>query len=501
MTSWNPMDFGAKADGATNDAPAIQAAIDACHQAGGGRVEVPAGDYLCGSIMLKSGVELHLALGCRLIVSLDPKDILTHPGVVEEKGSGAGFFLGANGAKNIALTGLGKIDGQGCKLMYDDGLDGGFAESPLMFDREVFRPRMTLFVDVEHFLVRDVTFQDSAMWTLHLAGCRHVRVDGIKIRNNVRGPNTDGIDPDSCQDVIISNCFIKTGDDAIVVKTTQEMTKRFGPCENIVITGCTLYSRDSALKIGTETHGNIRNIVFANCVVEDCSRAVGIWVRDGAVVEKVQVSGLVGSLRRYADAPTRPHTPGWWGKGEPVFLSACRRKGMGNFPGIIRDISVSNLQLRCESGIFLSADEAISDKAMIQNISLLDVQMELVRQGTQPSGFFDEQPSEKNVYPHSIPAFYANGVRGLRVKGLTVFHRPSPREEGWRELMELHHCQDVRLSELDGGTYVPDIPAITLSDCRGVQLRDSRIHNTQLVTNHLGMLAMRSVELAEEPLD
>jgi len=495
MSVWNVRDFGAIPDGVTNAAPAIQSAIDACNAAGGGKVVVPAGDYFCGSILIKSNVELHLELGCRLIISLDPKDILTHPGVLEEKGSGAGFFLGANGAKNIALTGLGVIDGQGDQVMYDDGMDGGFAESPLFFDLDVFRPRMTLFVDVENFLVRDVTFKDSSMWTLHLAGCRHVRVDSIKILNNVRGPNTDGIDPDSCQDVVITGCFIKTGDDAIVVKTTQEMSRRFGACENIVISNCTLLSRDSALKIGTETHGDIRNIVFSDCVVEDCSRAVGIWVRDGATIENIQVNNLVGTLRRWADAPTRIHTPGWWGKGEPVFISACRRKGKENIPGYIRDIRVSNLQLKCESGIFMSSDETATGAPLIENITLNGIDMQFKRQGTQPSGFFDEQPSAKNVYPHSIPALYANGVKKLRVKDLTVGHIPSSREEGWKELLELHHCEDVAVTGLEGSTYQSGIPAITVSDSTPIRLKDCRIGNTMTLSDTPELVTAQDVEL------
>lgn len=492
MPQWNIIDFGAVPDGKTNAAPAIQSAIDKCTSSGGGRVIVPAGDYFCGSIELKSNVDLHLELGSRLIVSLNPQDIHTHPGIVEEKGSGAGYFLGANGAKNIALTGFGKIDGQGYKVMYDDGLDGGFQESPLMF--EGFRPRMTLFVDVEDFLVRDVTFADSSMWTLHLAGCRHVRVDGIKIFNNTRGPNTDGIDPDCCQDVVISNCIIKTGDDAIVVKSTKEMARRFGPCQNIVITGCTLHSRDSALKIGTETHGDIKNIVFSNCIIEDCSRAVGIWVRDGAVLENIQISHLTGSVKRYADAPSRPHTPGWWGKGEPIFLSACRRKGMDNVPGVIRNVSVSDVMLDCEAGLFLCG----RDGGVIKDILFKDIFMRFRRQGTQPTGFFDEQPSERNVYPHSIPALYAYGVDRLAVKGWKVQYEKGPQQEAWAHLAEFCGCRDVQLEGVRGGPAESGLPAMKIEDCKEIEMVDSSIENTQELTERSSPnLKLRNVRLRE----
>src|SRR5699024_1164347 len=148
-----------------------------------------------------------------------------------------------------------------------------------------FRPRMLLLEDVEDLTIRDVTLKDAAFWTLHMAGCRRVRIEGIRILSDDRGANNDGIDPDCCQDVVIRDCIVRPGDDAIVVKPTGPMARRYGPSQNITISGCVLHSRDSALKIGTETHGVIRNIVLADCIVDDCSRAVGIWVRDGGTVE------------------------------------------------------------------------------------------------------------------------------------------------------------------------------------------------------------------------
>lgn len=160
---------------------------------------------------------------------------------------------------------------------------------------------MILLEDITDLTIRDVTLRDAAFWTLHMAGCRRVRIRDIRILNDDRGANNDGIDPDCCQDVIISGCLIHTGDDAIVVKATGPMTRRYGPCCNVTITNCVLHSRDSALKIGTETCGDIRNITFGDCLVKDCSRAVGIWVRDGGTVENIQVHHLVGAVRRYAD--------------------------------------------------------------------------------------------------------------------------------------------------------------------------------------------------------
>lgn len=115
-------------------------------------------------------------------------------------------------------------------------------------------------------------------------------------------PNNDGIDPDCCRDVIVRDCIVETGDDAIVVKATKPMSEKYGSCENILISNCILHSHDSALKIGTETHGDIRNIILSDCIAKDCSRGIGIWVRDGATIEDVHVHHLIGNVLKYADA-------------------------------------------------------------------------------------------------------------------------------------------------------------------------------------------------------
>ena len=146
-----------------------------------------------------------------------------------------------------------------------------------------------------------------------------MRIDGIKILNDDRGANNDGIDPDCCRNVVIANCIVSTGDDAIVVKSTGPMSRRYGVCENITITNCVLHSRDSALKIGTETHGTIRNVTLSDCIIDRCSRAVGIWVRDGGTVEDIHIHHLTGSTLRYADRYAEPGAPGWWGKGRTDF--------------------------------------------------------------------------------------------------------------------------------------------------------------------------------------
>ena len=214
MQTYNILDYGAIADGVTNCASAIQKAVDEATANGGGRVLIPAGRFLSGTVLLKSTVELHLALGAVLLSSLNEADIQPFPAGEEDDnkdtGWDGGFFLGARNACNVTISGLGVIDGQGDKVFFDNNEDNDFHECPKTC--AVFRPRMMLFEAVTNFVVKDVTLKDAAFWTLHMAGCRHVRIQNIMILNDDRGANNDGIDPDCCQDVVVSGCIIRTVD-------------------------------------------------------------------------------------------------------------------------------------------------------------------------------------------------------------------------------------------------------------------------------------------------
>lgn len=436
MAVYSIVDYGA-AEGLANCAPAIQAAIDACAAAGGGLVLVPAGVYTSGSIRLKSHVELHLASGARLVSSLRPEHIQRLDG--SPAGNADGCFLGACHARNITISGHGTIDGQGGQVFTEEGIADDFHESPMR--TAAFRPRLTLFEDVENLAVRDVTFQDSALWTLHMAGCRRVRITNIQILGDVRGANNDGIDPDCCQDVVISGCVIRTGDDAIVIKTTKEMAARYGSCERIVITGCTLHSHDSALKIGTETHGPIRDVLFADCVIDRCSRAVGIWVRDGAAIERIHIHHLTGSVRRYADGTADGHPLRWWGKGEPIFINATHRTHSAAWPGRIRGVTVDHVYLDAESCLFIAGEA----DCPIEDVEISDVYLRLQGQGTQPSGVFDEQPSGRDVYPHEVPVLYGRHANGLRLRHVR-YTRKKPWLDGWSDAaVMLAWCKNAEI--------------------------------------------------------
>jgi len=443
MADYNILNYGAQPDGITNNSEVIQRAIDECTESGGGRVVIPAGNFLSGTLILKSNVDLHLESGAILTSSIRQEDMIdfarNFKDENEDVGWEGGCFLCAFHQENISITGLGTIYGQGDKIFYDDNSDGGFNECPLNIRTEL-RPRTTFFEDIKNLVVKDITFKDAAFWTLHMAGCEHVIVNGIKILNNQRGANNDGIDPDTCKDVVISNCIIKAGDDAIVVKNSEPMAAKYGSCENIVISNCVLYSHDSALKIGTETFNAIRNVILSDCVFRDCSRGVGIWARDGAIIENIHIHHISGNTKRYADCPERSFAPRWWGKGEPIFISSTYRNSKHKFPGKIRDITFDHIYMKCESSIFIAGEE----DSRIKNISIQNINLSMEKQGTQPADIFDEQPSERNVYPHAIPVVYSRFTDNLEVDGSVKYVEPYNILDN--RIYEIEDCSNVNIS-------------------------------------------------------
>ncbi|MCR5148235.1 MAG: glycoside hydrolase family 28 protein [Eubacterium sp.] len=417
--NYNILDYGAVGDGMTVNTSAIQKAIDECTANGGGKVIIPTGRFLSGTIMLKTNVNMYLEAGAELISSLDPADMIDFMKDFDDDnkdtGWAGGCFLLARHAENITISGEGRIDGRGREVFYEDDADGGSHESPLKV--RGFRPRMSFLEDIKNLTVRDVTFYDAAFWTLHMAGCRDVLIENIRIENNDRGPNNDGIDPDCCQNVIIRGCRIACADDCIVVKTTAPMTEKYGPCCNILISGCILYSHSSALKIGTETWGDIHHITMSDCIMENCTRGIGIWSRDGGRIHDIMIHHISGNTLRYKDrAKQDSEVVVWWGKGDPVFLTATKRAGVERLPGVIEDITLDHIRMDCEGTIMIAGEEY----SPIKNVTISDSTFTWKKQGTTFPDCFDEQPSARGVYKHETPCIYIRNGENISLEDKVV---------------------------------------------------------------------------------
>lgn len=328
---YSPANYGAVLDGIANDGPALQRAIDDAAASGGGTVVVPAGQrLLSGGIRLRSHVTLRLEPGSRLLASANPGDY-AEP-----------ILISAVGAEGLVIEGSGTIDGQARRHVASEEPDG--------FRMRSWRPKLLILEDCRRVRLTGFNIVDSPNWTIHLAGCDDVAIHALTIRNDLRVPNCDGIDPDHSRNVRISDCHIEAADDCIVIKALPQYA-RYGPCENIIVTGCTLVSRSAALKIGTETVSDIRHVVFSDCVVRNSHRGVAIVLRDQGSIEDVLVQNLTIETRLYPVL--------WWGAAEPIYVSVAPRTPK-TVNGRIRGLRFRNILATGEGGVFLEGPDDTS---------------------------------------------------------------------------------------------------------------------------------------------
>ena len=305
---YNVKEFGVIPDGKTINTEAIQKAIDGCEKSGGGKVIFPAGEYLTGPLFLKSNVHIEIMSGAK-IYAID--DINSYP-VIDGLWEGiprkvyASLFTGHN-LNNISITGRGIIDGKGQKwwelaLITKDmrkkaGIVEREPENPPGSPIKYRRPRVINLYNCKNILIRDVTILNSPSWTIHPVYCENITIDNISIIQPYESPNTDGINPESCKNVRISNCFVDCGDDCVTIKSGyNEIGRRINiPCENIVITNCTFANGRSAVGIGSETSGGVKNVLISNCVFQNTYRGLRIKTGRGRgnTVENIRATNII----------------------------------------------------------------------------------------------------------------------------------------------------------------------------------------------------------------
>lgn len=413
---YNVMEYGAKGDGVTNDAKAIQSAIDICSENGGGQVLLQGGHvFNSGSILLKSEVDFHIERGAVLKASDDLADYypLANEGKIVAHQSGLPSFLNSEYAgrpfhafitgfheKNVSVTGYGTIDANE-KIFY--GTNSGY------HIEGTYYPRIPLMLleDFKHLTIKDVTMKDCAFWTVHLVGCEDVLIDGIRILNNLQMANSDGIDPDHCKNVRINNCHIECGDDAIVLKNSGDY-KQYGSCENIVISNCTLISTSAAIKFGTEGESDFRNILVNNCTISRSNRGISIQIRDNGNVENAVFSNITIETRRFSHE--------WWGRAEPICLTALDRKP-GVKAGKIKNVTFQNISCKGENGIFLSG----SSDNYIEDVQFDNIRLVLIKNSKWDIDGYDVRPCPKDGnIKGKISGVYANYCQDVQFKNLKI---------------------------------------------------------------------------------
>jgi unsaturated rhamnogalacturonyl hydrolase len=290
--------YGAVAGGTTDSSAAIARAIDACHESGGGRVLVPAGEFLTGPIHLKSNVELHLATNAMLKFTTNFAAYLP---LVFTRYEGTECYnysplIYAFGQQNVAVTGAGTLDGQADdsswlawkniserKKLAQMAQDGVPVAQRQFGEGGFLRPNFIQFYRCANILIEGVRIRRSPMWELNPVLCTNVTVRGVDIVSH--GANNDGCDPESCRDVLIENCLFDTGDDCIAIKSGRNNDgRRVGvPAENLIIRNCTMRDGHGGVTIGSEISGSCSNVFVENCEMSSPDLTCALRLKSNAV--------------------------------------------------------------------------------------------------------------------------------------------------------------------------------------------------------------------------
>jgi len=458
----NVRDCGAAGDGVKLDTKAIQAAIDKCATTGGGTVLLADGRFLSGTIHLRSHVTLRIEAEATLLGSTNAADYsASSPTKRSNEGAyGTRGLISGDDLENVALTGDGLIDGQG-------GMFSKSRERPRGIHPYVIRLANCRDVRVEGLRLRN-----SAAWMQHYFRCERVTLRGIRVWNYCNLYN-DGLDLNGCKDVLVSQCVIESGDDAIVLKSTSER-----PTESVVISDCIARSHSNGIKLGTESNGGFKNVTIANCVVTSPSETNNLngRARGYSGITLALVDG--GQLERVAIANIAIH-----GVSVPLFLRLGDRgrlfkRDMQPQPiGTFRNVVINNI---------IATDVGTTGCSItgqpghpIENVLLSNLTFTFEGGGARELAT-KEVPELPKDYPEcvmfgNLPAygFYGRHVKGLRFSNVQL--RTSTRD--LRHAIVLDDVTNVMVDGLDAQFWPGGAPMMSLVQSRDVLIRGCQWHD------------------------
>lgn len=377
----------------------IQTAINACAENGGGMVVVPKGKWTSGAIHLKSNIHLHLEDGAVIVFSDRFEDYLP---VVFTRWEGVECYnysplIYANGCENIAVTGNGTLIGNGqawwhwkkglqqkaARELYS-AQSNGLEVSERVYGTETaaLRPSFIQPINCKNVLLEGFTIKDGPMWTIHPVYCENVIVRNVDVLTT--GPNTDGLNPDSCRNVLIENCTFETGDDCIAINSgmNEDGWRVNRPCENIEIRNCRMTGGHGGVVIGSAMSGGVKNIYFHDCEISGTMQGIrmksmrgrGGYVKD-VRFENIEVNGItnqavqINMFYEFTTVEPDSDTP-------PEFCDITIKNvhGADNKTGIlvrglpespVRNITLEDIALSAEEGFVCSDAEGMKMKNVV----------------------------------------------------------------------------------------------------------------------------------------
>ena len=445
-------DYGAIGDGQYNNAGNIQAAIDKASAEGGGRVVIPAGKFMTGTIAIRSNVELHLQKGAYLLGSPHRKDY------------GNDYPLGlikGTGIRNFSITGKGVIDGQGRELIADilHSLEAGIiqdSEWKLKRPSGKHRNFLVMLSGCKDFLVKGVTMKDPTNWVNRYVDCHNFTIDSIHIEALAYW-NNDGIDLDNCTNAKVLNSYVNAADDAICLKSES----RDGICENILIENCTLRSSASAFKMGTASYGGFRNITVRNIRVFDTYRsAIALEAVDGGIIENIDIEGVRA-----------------FNTGNAIFIKLGKRN-KDDVYSKISGIRIKDVRVEIPSG---KPDAGYETEAPVLRYppGIIPQKDRII--SINP---WNHSTKEKNVilYPHNVFPSSISGIPGQIVKDIIledieiVYSGGGSREKAFMPIDSLHMITEASASYPEFSMF-GELPVwgLFVRHVEGLQMKNVRI--------------------------
>ncbi len=419
---WNVTDFDAKGDGKTLNTNAFQKAIDNCAASGGGIVKVSTGCYIIGTIFLRSNVQLQIDTGAELLGSPNRQDYAAIP---QKAGMDDKFFLiYAENAEHISITGNGKINGNGNSFWQNEML------SELVRKPKSWRPSGLIgFVNCRFLTINRLFLTNSPCYTIWALGCDDATFEGITIRNATDGPNTDGIDIDCCRRVLVTNCNIEGGDDAIAIKSDSGRLGEFRACEDIIVSNCIISSPPACgIRVGYEGDSPIRNCILSNLTIRNSNHGINMIsvlpdpnypcaIFEGTKIENIQFDNII-----------------MHNVSQPIYLWMGNEKPELPFLGYMKNIRISNVTATNVGNSLIGS--ALEGK-YIEDIALSNIKL-----------FPDKNVSENtyvNVWGSRHPyILYVKNVSGLSINDLKVDF--SSTKEIWEQVLHFENASEIRLN-------------------------------------------------------
>ena len=448
-------DYGAKPDGRTLCTQAIQSAIDKCASEGGGTVYLPAGKWLTGTLYLESRISLWLDSGCTLLGSPNKADYGPARKLAGKDGQTFSYWaiLAGRNLEHIAIRGRGVIDGQGANFKYKGGP----------------RPKNIYLEDCRDVLVEGVRLRAAGSWMQHYRNCRRLTIRDVAVFNHV-SYNNDGLNIDSCTDVVIAGCVVDSDDDAIVLKSLS-----LQPCQNVTISNCIISSHCNSIKMGTESGGGFQNITVGNCTV--CSpryskviygrqrglAGIALEIVDGGTLDRVVVSNIAIK-----------------GVTVPIFMRLGNRARTYEKDqakpavGTFRNVIVEDIVATDCSSVGCSITGLPGHP--IENVTVANVSLAFDGGGTREDAS-RQIPEKPDSYPEStmfgtLPAygFFCRHAKGVNFRNV----RLATSAADHRHAMVLDDVEDCVIDSMDA-PFAPNAGAmIRLNDSRDVFLRHCR---------------------------